>query len=310
MDSQGELTALTAIWTGKWKIGFHTGPTGDPSGVGIFMNALDVAGIPFYIKGTDHAGIVFEGQEIAKKSSTPHVLSYRKSGIGTFDTPNYYLPPDVAAKNHFVLHRDVWPKELDKRMVWWETVNEVDKGRSEWMAEFCEHFAMLALDAGFKWASPGWSGGEPEIEHWMGEESLDFLDLVCSMPDRLAIALHEYSYDTTSLASGVPHQIGRFKQLFDVCDLHIGKRPTVLISEFGWSYNDIPDTDTAMAQLEPVARMYAEHHEILGAALWDVGGNKELARKVNKLFVPIANKTINQVFEAPTPLPVPVDVDI
>ena len=107
------------------KIGFHTGPGGTPTGIGDFMKELDAEGIPFCIKGTDHAGVVYEGQELAAKSGVPHVLIYRRSGIGTYDTPLYELAAGDAALRHWNIHLSAWPQELDPSRVWMETVNVV-----------------------------------------------------------------------------------------------------------------------------------------------------------------------------------------
>src|SRR5690606_18911485 len=78
------------------KIGFHTGPGGNRTGLnrGGFMDRLNQARIPFMIKSVDDYGPCFEGVEHILKSSVPHVVVYRLSTAGqndgfTYDIPRY-----------------------------------------------------------------------------------------------------------------------------------------------------------------------------------------------------------------------------
>jgi len=293
------------------KIGFHTSPGGYEQGLGDWMRALDAAGIPFCIKGADYAGPVWEGQQLAKESGVQHVLVYRRSGQG-WDVPNYDLSPFDAAAIHWQQHRDAFPPELDKDWVWLETINEVDKGRADWLGWFAFETAQLVLRDGYRWAAFGWSSGEPEPEHWETPGMLAYLDLAAVYPGRLAVALHEYSFTTADIMHGYPYKIGRFQFLFDACDQNFIPRPTVLITEWGWEYNHVPEPTRAMGDIAAVAAIYADHPQILGANLWHLGGGYDgIALEAQKLIEPMTFFTLNTIFddnpEPPDPPEPPLD---
>ncbi len=291
------------------KIGFHLSPGGQAQGLGVWMKTLDSAGIPFCVKGTDSAGVVFEGQQLAKASGVPHVLVYRRSAGQGWDVPDYSLPAVDAARLHWERHRNAFPPELDKRMIWMETINEVDKNRADWLGDFAYYTGMAALREGHRYAAFGWSSGEPEREHWEAPGILRFLDLCSQYPDRLAVALHEYSYTNSDIQHDFPHKVGRFQLLFDVCDQQNIPRPSVLITEWGWEYNSVPEPDIAMQHVRWAAELYARHPEILGANLWHLGGGfGNIASKAQKLIAPITDLTLELSFpdaSGTDPLPPP-----
>src|SRR5690606_28728635 len=135
-----------------------------------WMQELDAAGVPFFLKTVDNAEPLYKAQELAKASGVPHTLVFRSSG----GVPQYSLPPAEAARIHWEFHRDKFPPELDPGMVWIETLNEVDKNRSQWLAEFALATAEMALADGFRWAAFGWAPGEPEPGDWQGLAMLEF----------------------------------------------------------------------------------------------------------------------------------------
>ncbi|MEM8857150.1 MAG: hypothetical protein AAGD96_02450, partial [Chloroflexota bacterium] len=94
------------------KIGFHIGPGGNRNGLEVYMRRLDEAGVPFFLKTVGDAGPLFEAQEMMKASGVPHVLVYRYAS-SEHDTPNYSLAPAAAAQQHWDLHMERWPPELD-----------------------------------------------------------------------------------------------------------------------------------------------------------------------------------------------------
>ena len=118
------------------KIGFHTGPGGNKSGLGDWMRSLDKAGIPFMIKSVDSYGPVFEASELAKKSGVEHVLVYRISKAGQNDGYDYDVPPykdpifvddpEGGAEKHWKKTLKKIPPEFDKERTWIEPINEVD----------------------------------------------------------------------------------------------------------------------------------------------------------------------------------------
>lgn len=282
------------------KIGFHVGAGGgNLNGLGDWMRDLDDKGIPFFLKSANNAGPLFEAQELMKESGVPHILTYRYAG-NYFDVPNYHMTPEEAALIHWERHMSVWPPELDPSMVWIETINEVDKDRSEWLAEFSYHISIMAMDDGYKHASFGWSSGEPEKNHWEGEWMLKFLRLAAEHPDDIAISLHEYSYLKEDIKDGYPYKIGRFLDLFDVADKNGINRPTLLITEWGWEYRNIPPVSDAMDDILWAENLYAPYPEILGAAIWYLGaGYGEIDNQTQKLIAPMADFTANNYFIIP-----------
>ena len=279
------------------KIGFHTGVGGNAQGLGEWMTTLDQAGVPFFLKSVDDAGVIYEAQELMKKSGVPHTLVYRRTGLG-YDLPDYSLSPEDAAINHWDRHIAVFPPELDKSLVWLETVNEVDKNRSEWLGQFALKTAELAMRDGYKWAAFGWSSGEPESVHWEGPEMLAFLRYAAARPERIAIALHEYSYTRDEIGRWYPYLIGRFQQLYQICDERGIERPTVLITEWGWEYQDIPDVNSALEDIKWAAKLYAAYPQVKGAAIWYLGGYfGDIHHQTQKLIAPMASYSETHYFE-------------
>ncbi|MHC4230880.1 MAG: PKD domain-containing protein, partial [Planctomycetota bacterium] len=238
------------------KIGFHVGPGGNQSGLGEWMRCLDAAGVPFFLKSADSAGQIWEAAQLKAASGVPHVLVYRKSvGDGwNPDVPDYNLSPYDAAVQHWQRHRDAFPPELVqyKHLIWLETINEIDKNRAEWLGEFAYHTAQMAMAEGFNWAAFGWSSGEPEREHWEGPWMRQFLELAGNNPDRVAVALHEYSYTRDNIDRYYPDLVGRFQMLFDVCDSYDIPRPNVVITEFGWEYQNVAGVGQARPGCMPI----------------------------------------------------------
>ena len=283
------------------KIGLHTGVGGNRNGLGEWMQRLDAAGVPFFLKSADDFGPLFEAQEIVRQSDTPHTLVYRKSG-NEYDTPNYDLSPAEAAQDHWQLHKEAFPPELDPSIIWLETINEVDKNRSEWLARFAVETARLALADGYRWAAFGWSSGEPEVPDWESPAMLEFLRLAADNPEQLAIALHEYSFKADEIAHEYPFKVGRFQQFLDVVDRHGIPRPTVLITEWGWEYQAIPSIDQAIRDIEWAAAMYAPYPQVKGAAIWYLGaGFGEIANQVQPLIDRLLNYSLGNYFAIPLP---------
>lgn len=252
------------------KIGFHAGDRGRWHGLVDMMTTLDAAGIPFYLKSTDNAEPLYIAQELMRQSGVPHTLVYRRVS-GVDNVPNYDASPAGAALYHWEQHKAAFPPELDPQYIWVETINEVDKNRHEWLADFAYATARLTLADGFKWAAFGWSSGEPEPEHWETPSMLRFLRLAGQYPQRLAIALHEYSYTADNIGNIYPYLIGRFQFLFDACDRHTIPRPTTLITEWGWTYDNVPTAAQALEDIAWASWLYAAYPQVKGAAIWYLG---------------------------------------
>lgn len=293
LNAQGRRLAFS-------KIGFHVTFLEQKDYLDEWMQQLDAAGVPFFLKTVDNAEPLYEAQQLRQASGVPHTLVFRATG----GVPNYDLPPEAAAREHWEFHRDKFPPELDPSLVWIETVNEVDKNRSEWLAAFALETAGLAMADGFRWAAFGWAPGEPRITDWESPVMLEFLRLAGENPEQLAIAVHEGSLTIEDIKYIYPYHLGRFLQLFDVADRHGIPRPTVLITEWGWAYDDVPDVEQAMADVEWAARLYAPFPQVKGAAMWNLGygccfGN--VSEQVRQLIDPLRRFSLTNYFSAPMP---------
>jgi hypothetical protein len=269
------------------------------------MRQLDAAGGPFFLKSVDDAGPILEAQELKRASGVPHVLVYRKSsGSGAYDwnVPIYTLPPDQAAEIHWQMHRDAFPPELDPSLVWLETINEVDRTQAEWLGQFALKTAELSLRDGYNWAAFGFASGEPEPEHWQTPSMLQFLRLVGNNPDHLAVAVHEYSYLEEDIGDAYPYKVGRFQELFRIADQYGIPRPTVLITEWGWTYEHVPPPEQAIADIAWASRLYAPYPEVKGAAIWYLGiGFGDIANEAQQLIQPVTVFSLQNYFTSPLP---------
>ncbi|MEM7118542.1 MAG: hypothetical protein AAF614_39350 [Chloroflexota bacterium] len=288
LQAQGQDLAFS-------KLGFHVGAGGNRAGLEEMLRALDNLGIPFFLKSASNAEPIYIAQQMMAESGVPHTLVYRTAAPE--EVPPYHLAPAVAAAVHWEFHKEAFPPELDPSVVWIETINEVDKNRSEWLAEFSIEMAKLTMADGFRWATFGWSSGEPEPEHWEGPMMLEWLRLAGQHPDRLAIALHEYSYRTESISHAYPYLVGRFQKLFMAADKHNIPRPTVLITEWGWEYQDVPDPEEALKDIAWASWLYAAYPEVKGAAIWYLGpGFSDIDDQTQRLIDPVGNYSAHNYF--------------
>ncbi len=283
------------------KIGFHVGVGGNSLGIGEWMRRLDPAGVPFFLKSVDNSGPILEAIGLKLASGVDHTLVFRTTGN---DVPDYSLPAVTAARLHWQWHRDRFPAELEpyKDQIWLETMNELDKNLSEWLAEFSLEQARLAQQAGFRWAAFGWSPGEPEPEDWAGPKMLQFLRLAGSNPDRIAIAVHESSLIADDITDGYPFKIGRFLSLFDICDQNGIPRPTVLMTEWGWQSHDLPDPEKALRDISWAAKLYAAFPQVKGGAIWYLGiGYEPIQNQTQQLIVPVTEFSLTHYYAIPAP---------
>lgn len=290
----------------KLNFGFHTGSTG----IGVpktFYTELDKAGIPFFAKGSD--SVPFDAQQIAQKSVVPHIVVYRRSlnnpndpcPSGNPDVPDYNKPPDVAAQEHWAWHLRNLPPELDPQTTWLETINEVDKNRAEWLGAFAYATAQLALRDGYKWLAFGWSTGEPEYTDWSGPQMQKFLALVGQHPNRLGIAVHEYSLDVNDIENGAPYLVGRYKSL-----LEQNPNVNIYITEWGWTYNAVPPKNQAVQDILLIAtKYYSRTPQVKGAAIWALNGGWGIADTVATYIEPLKKLTLDTVLPDPIEPPPP-----
>ena len=129
-----------------------------------------------------------------------------------------------------------------------------------------------------------------------------FLALAGEYPERVAVALHEYSYVTDSLDRDFPFLIGRFEMLFDVADSFDIPRPTVLVTEFGWTYQNVAPVGQAMAIDLPWADwVYSEHPQVKGVAIWYLGsGFGSIDNQAQQLIEPLTEYSLQNYFIIPS----------
>lgn len=295
-----------------WKPGFHVGPGGNMNGIGEHWRELDAAGIPASLKSVDNYGPAGELATIARASGVPHSIVYRLSTAGQndgfdYDVPQYGLAPAEAARIHWQATIARLPPEFDRELVWLEPINEVDKNRANWLGEFALETAFLALEQGYKVTLFGWSAGEPEPAHWLEPGMMAYLGLCARYQHRLAVSLHEYSYITDNLSQGYPFLVGRFAFLHDACDAAGLARPTIHITEFGWTYEEVPSPEQAMDHLSWAADVYAPYPNIKLAAIWYLGaGFGGIAQKAQQLIAPVTAAALAYTPpEPPDPPPPP-----
>lgn len=280
------------------KIGFHVGLGGNTEGLDDWMAELDAAGVPFFLKSANNAEPLYEAQQIMQASGVPHTLVYRDARE-EIDVPAYHLDPETAATISWQLNRDAFPPELDPSLVWIETTNEPNKNEAEWLAEFALATAQMAVADGFKYAAFGWSGGEPELTDWESPAMLAFLQYVGEHPDQVALALHEYSFDTDEIGYIYPWLVGRFQMIFEICDENDIPRPTVLITEWGWEFDHVPEPQAAMEDINWAAWLYAAYPQVKGAGLWYLGFGEEFGdihNEAQKLIAPVKDYSQSNYF--------------
>jgi hypothetical protein len=129
-----------------------------------------------------------------------------------------------------------------------------------------------------------------------------FLEYAAENPEWVAIGLHEYSFDAENILSSYPLFVGRFQTLYQVTDELGLPRPTVLITEFGWTFSDIPDVDQAMRDIEIASQIYATYPQVKGVALWTLqAGLGNIDNQIQSLIAPITEFTLNTTFNVTEP---------
>jgi len=332
LDSFKQLFGGTAVPVRLRINGFHTGS----GGFGVpkeMYTALDAADIPFMAKTAD--GSLFDAIQIARArvdagKANIHSIVYRRSvrlpdGIVDPNVPSYDKSPYEAAAQHWAYHKALFPVEVrdNRDLVWVETINEPDKdspGVTEWLASFAIETARMAMADGYRWAAFGWAGGNPEPEHWRGPKMVEFLRLCAANPDKVAVALHEYSWTVddiwngrTLTAPGVYKYdlIGRFTRLISACDeFGISPYPTIMITEWGWAERNVPAPEKAILDVLEVGKLYGRYSNVKGAAVWYLGaGFGEVHKQTQALVVPLWNALLTKTYEVAPVEPLPPDPD-
>jgi len=283
------------------KVFFH----GIGTGIGQMANALTTRGIPMTVKSVANGGWAASVAQMRKDSGVRHNIIYRDPEPGSHpnDHPNYDLPPDHAAEDHWNLVKSVLPPEVieHKDVIWIEPVNEIDtEVWGDWLGRFCFEMGKLAIRDGYKVLLSGFNAGQPEENQW-SLNFRDFLSLCADNPDSVGVSLHEgklgVPMDTHPSHPLInPWLIGRWQFLHDWCDAMSIARPTIFISEWSWSYNDMPSEEIARRDIAWVSESVAAHPNIRGVLLWnlDVHPNwGDLPGKLVKLMPWLTQFTID-----------------
>ncbi len=301
------------------KIGFHTGSGGNATGIGDnYWSKLDTAGIPCFQMSVDSYGQCLEVIELRRSSGVPHVVAYRMTTAGqgdgfNYDVPQYLLDPIDAANIQWQAIVSKLPPEyrddpFHKEHVWLVVCNEVDKNRADWLGQFGVRIGELAIEQGYNVALFGFSSGEPEPEHWEEPGMLAFLELCGQFPDRVALALHEYSYSwdiwNPRDAEGQPtfSLIGRYADVLEVCVDHNIPAPTILITEWGWHQDKVPSPEDAIPDITNVGLLYEKELSVRGAMIWYLGPwHTDIDDQTQRLIEPVGNLALNWIEGSPMP---------
>lgn len=292
------------------EIGFHTGGGGgNATGLGEWMNSLNAAGVPFFLKSADATGPIKQAQDIMKANEAAgrfvdHTLVFRLTE-NRFEAPFYdlSLTPEEAAAISWPLNRDGVHPELEKEYFWLETLNEPGRYGNEGqyqierLGRFSLESAKLAVADGYRYAAFAFSVGVPEPEDWEHPAMLEFLRYAGDHPDAVAVALHEYSLTSSFIDAGYPYHVGRFQALFNVCDKYGIPRPTVLITEWGWEYDNVPLPVPAVEDMAWASWLYAAYPQVKGAAVWYLGPKfGDIANQAQKLILPLRDYALSHYF--------------
>jgi hypothetical protein len=253
------------------RIGFHTsGSGGNPRGIGDkYVKRLHDAGIPVAITCAD--GIVGIGDALAN----PHpddVLIFRvvRDGSERYAVPDYGVSPGEAARKSWdsispFIGDDV---TRHKDQIWLAYGNELNAGNARWIFEWSLEMARLLNGMGFKAVGPNWASGTPDYPAWETEAALNFLRYCADNPDKAAVGIHEYSYEVDDLFAKRGDLVGRYRHIVKVCQQNNIGRPTILIKEFGYTYNAVPEPSRMVDDLRKLFELYPDYPP---ATLWYLG---------------------------------------
>ena len=176
------------------KIGFDAVGSKLTSSLRQWMEKLDEAGIPFFVRATDNTAVLTRAQTLITNSQVPHTLVYAAPEAAI----DYSQPAKMAAHIHWQTQKAGLPQKLDPSYVWLELLDKPDPllARADWLGEFACHLAQLTLADGYKLAAFSFGAGEPADGAWETDNMLSYLELCQEHPDQLGVALHEYSFAT------------------------------------------------------------------------------------------------------------------
>ncbi len=304
----------------KNKVFFH----GIGNGIGEMMRTVDAAGIPFVIKSIKNEGFVVEGVELARASGLPHTIVYRDpapDGLPN-DIPNLDVEPAVSAAAFWERVKNVLPAGVkdNRDLVWVEPTNEMSTNNTDhpgaaWVGQWCLAMAILMNEDGYRamlWGANGGQPGqlgEPADADWYNGFS-PFLEYAGNNREIVAISLHEgilkvdYRTDPAWHPLNHPWIAGRYEFAINAADVQGFPRPTILLSEWAESNDDIPGFYKMVADIDWLSADIARYENVLGACLWDLDSIGTLTN-----FIPwITAYTLNT--EHPDPQPPPSRIEV
>ena len=207
---------------------------------------------------------------------------------------------------------------------------ELEGCRAGWLGLWGGFLADYAAPNNRRICLFNFAAGEPEPEHWLEGGMHQLLEYVAQHKDQVAIGLHEYSYQVDdapglngqpsipAIWRGYPWMVGRFQQLWAACDQMNIAHPSVLVTEFGWRQDAIPDQNRALRDIKIANELY-QNPDFLGGGLWYSGGGKAwkgIYLKVERLFpgwgdyMGSLDPGDDPAGPAPQPIPTPATIDL
>ncbi len=308
------------------KIFIQAGSTSSQRGWGDLVRSCNAAGIPVGCAASDvtppdvQGNILNRGNFIATEDEHGRRFDFDYTVY-----PDNKTAHDAWQKNaarRWALFKQRIPTDLDPTICALSIENEQrgylgwgQQGSDDWTDEIpgftgwadCEgwqaYFTALEVlkDTAYQYFAFAFSGGNPEYGCWKQPGMAAYL-LLCQMhPDRLGVALHEYSFndnlfhgvqwgDTPQDAIG--DKVFRFRHLFDACDQLAIARPRVQIKEFGYHERRLNGGDLGYVkgQLLSAAEVYAHYPEIELAALWTTQRGWGDASQQTEALIPWLNQ--------------------
>ena len=304
-------------------VGYHTAMGGNKGGIGVFMADLDAAGIPFSMKSVRDAGLAVEAAEYARNSGLPHNIIYRIDqpyGLPD-DVPNYKVSPEQSATDywqHCLQTLNTAPELVPfKDLIWIELINEArvkwdyddpnwnNMHPADWLGWFVHHLGKLVNQAGWKFVAFGMNAGEPEIEDWLQPGMIQYLQDCAENYDKLAISLHEGKTGGAVLdpiEDHHPFMAGRFQFLFAICDRLGIRRPRVMLSEWAWAHNNMPDDlEYALEDMRWIQLLTHNFEDLQGTFMWTLAdGWGGISDKLQRTIAPWKSWLLTNYHQLPT----------
>lgn len=301
------------------KIGFHTAVGGNKDGLGAWERQLNAADIPVFIKSADEYGILAEALALGAQYGVDNWLIYRVVLEKPHDVPNYYIDPRIAADEYWrrIIGIDRFPPEFDKSRVWLDVLNEpraqedVDSPNWNgmhpvaWLGAFSVRIGEIALRDGYKVCLPSFNSGEPNEDDYEHPEWLAFLQMCGDFPDRIALSVHEYSWDLWKTDphpdNWYPYLWGRLENFIAACDMNgLNRDITIFVTEFGWGHDGhtIPPVAQGMEFLRWYDEWAAKWPQVKGVALWNLQSDwAGIANAVQPYIAPLTAYQLANSFD-------------